>query len=72
MYRRNNRRLLSISLLLAVSLFTTGAQSVSTSPANAIIPSGPRADLLPEVRMHRLHLMRPDLIPYPIDYEVVC
>jgi hypothetical protein len=23
-------------------------------------------------RLRRLHLVRPDLIPYPIDYEIVC
>jgi hypothetical protein len=25
-----------------------------------------------EVRLRRLHLVRPDLIPYPLDIEVVC
>jgi hypothetical protein len=30
------------------------------------------ADLPPEVRLRRLHLVRPDLIPYPIDIEVYC
>ena len=28
--------------------------------------------LLPEVRLRKLHLVRPDLIPYPICYEVCC
>lgn len=27
---------------------------------------------LPEVRLRKLHLVRPDLIPYPIAYEVYC
>ena len=33
-----------------------------------------RLDLLrpPEVRLRKLHLVRPDLIPYPIMYDVVC
>jgi hypothetical protein len=26
----------------------------------------------PEVRLRKLHLVRPDLIPYPIFYEVYC
>jgi hypothetical protein len=30
------------------------------------------ADLPPLVRLRRLHLVRPDLIPYPLDIEVVC
>jgi hypothetical protein len=25
-----------------------------------------------QVRLRRLHLVRPDLIPYPIEVEVVC
>jgi hypothetical protein len=28
--------------------------------------------LAPEVRLRKLHLVRPDLIPYPIAYEVYC
>jgi hypothetical protein len=26
----------------------------------------------PEVRLRKLHLVRPDLIPYPIAYEIYC
>ncbi len=26
----------------------------------------------PEVRLRKLHLVRPDLIPYPLAYEVYC
>jgi len=25
-----------------------------------------------EVRLRKLHLVRPDLIPYPLDMEIVC
>jgi hypothetical protein len=32
----------------------------------------PVAGLYPEVRLRKLHLVRPDLIPYPIAYEVCC
>jgi hypothetical protein len=28
--------------------------------------------VLPEVRMRKLHLVRPDLIPYPMAYEILC
>src|SRR5688572_29713235 len=38
--------------------------------------SAPAPDALtripPEVRLRKLHLVRPDLIPYPIAYEVYC
>jgi hypothetical protein len=30
------------------------------------------AGLYPEVRLRKLHLVRPDLIPYPILFEVCC
>ncbi len=32
----------------------------------------PMAGMYPEVRLRKLHLVRPDLIPYPIAYEVCC
>ncbi len=28
--------------------------------------------LMPEVRLRKIHLVRPDLIPYPISYEIDC
>ena len=32
----------------------------------------PTSQLPPEVRLRKLHLVRPDLIPYPIALEVYC
>jgi hypothetical protein len=32
----------------------------------------PTARLSPEVRLRKLHLVRPDLIPYPIQLDVYC
>jgi hypothetical protein len=26
----------------------------------------------PQVRLRKLHLVRPDLIPYPVEYDVYC
>ena len=34
------------------------------------IAAGPR--YYPEVRLRKLHLVRPDLIPYPISFAVYC
>ena len=47
------------------------------SPALPPQPAGstgetPTAGMYPEVRLRKLHLVRPDLIPYPIAYEVNC
>lgn len=30
------------------------------------------ASLRPEVRLRKLHLVRPDLIPYPLQYDIIC
>lgn len=69
-------------LPLAASLLLTGLfLTASPAPSNpiAVQPSpsrdtSARLDPLrpPEVRLRKLHLVRPDLIPYPIEYEVVC
>jgi hypothetical protein len=39
-----------------------------------VLPSGesPSARFITEVRLRRLHLARPDLIPYPIETEIYC
>ena len=34
--------------------------------------TGEQAITRSEVRLRKLHLVRPDLIPYPIAYEVCC
>ena len=50
---------------------------VSASPRTEVpdrSPPGesPAARINPEVRLRKLHLVRPDLIPYPLAYEVYC
>ena len=48
--------------------------SVSSLPTRQ--PSPPLAYsailVMPEVRLRKLHLVRPDLIPYPVAYDIVC
>ena len=59
-------------------LFTAVAVLPSSSPVagpidrinSALLQEHVR--LTPEVRLRKLHLVRPDLIPYPIAYEVCC
>jgi hypothetical protein len=67
---RLSRRL----LLLAV-----GGLAFVAAPARSTVPSlAPSSDdsavagIRPETRLRKLHLVRPDLIPYPIAYEVYC
>jgi len=57
-----------IALVCFASLFA----SPSTSYQAAASADGLIASNYPEVRLRKLHLVRPDLIPYPIAYEVIC
>jgi hypothetical protein len=41
-------------------------------PSDAASVAGEEATVRSEVRLRKLHLVRPDLIPYPIAYEVCC
>ncbi|HTW93638.1 MAG TPA: hypothetical protein VMD30_02515 [Tepidisphaeraceae bacterium] len=75
-----------IALLVVVafcgsSFFThssTVARPVSADASQAAVAGGQRktvADMsyfLPPLRLRKLHLVRPDLIPFPLDVEVVC
>jgi hypothetical protein len=62
------RRFISLALLACAIVSSTGLQSDEIKPAaNTQIASS-----LIQVHIRRLHLVRPDLIPYPIAYEVVC
>ena len=58
-------------LLVLSSLALTPALA---QPIPRQLPKGetPVTGMYPEVRLRKLHLVRPDLIPYPIAFEVVC
>jgi hypothetical protein len=57
--------IVTVSLLVCVS-----ASAPPATPAAANPPA--LARYLPEVRLRKVHLVRPDLIDYPIYYEVLC
>jgi hypothetical protein len=57
-------------LLVLAAIFT--ATSPADQPAPAGLPDDAFASSFKEVRIRKLHLVRPDLIPYPLAYEVVC
>jgi hypothetical protein len=74
-------------LLLTVGLMGLTAPADQPVPPAALSPdeavagapgaAGPGANeavagIRPEGRLRKLHLVRPDLIPYPIAYEVYC
>ena len=67
-------RLLTRAVAVA-TLATAGmippAHSAARTPAALSAPEGVEASRY-EVRLRKLHLVRPDLIPYPIHYDVYC
>ena len=67
-------RIVVRGLALSVVLATCAAIQPVTSAPTGALPAGQSATSrhTPEVRLRKLHLVRPDLIPYPVYYEVYC
>ena len=63
------RRLLAAIALLSPICSSTGANA-PTPPDEAGLSR--LTAVRPEVRLRKLHLVRPDLIPYPIASEIYC
>jgi hypothetical protein len=65
---RLSMRLMFLALLLCLS--TSSARPAPVADFHQ--PGASQSVAMHEVRLRKLHLVRPDLIPYPLDYEVVC
>jgi len=65
------RRFARVALLIALAWSATPIPHPTTATPDAKADDA-LASLRPEVRLRKLHLVRPDLIPYPIAYEVCC
>jgi hypothetical protein len=69
LFSRNITRMAAVALLLLL---------VGSSPSapRSAAPIGPAVAvssyLFPEARLRKVHLVRPDLLPYPISYAVYC
>lgn len=61
-----------VTCLICVLMLCCSTSGVSRHAANPAGLISATKDAPLEVRMRRLHLARPDLIPYPLDIEVVC
>jgi hypothetical protein len=61
------RRAARLTLLVVVCLL-----GLATAPQPGDVAPAGETPLAAEVRLRKLHLVRPDLIPYPIAYEVCC
>ena len=66
----------AVARLVTRSIVLVGLLSASITPpvqsSDAALPAGEQPVVRAEVRLRKLHLVRPDLIPYPIAYEVCC
>ena len=65
-------RLVTRSIVAACLLTAGGATPAPHRDSVDFNPTGEQAVTRSEVRLRKLHLVRPDLIPYPIAYEVCC
>ena len=65
------RPIARVALLIALAWSATPTPT-STTDATSATADDALTSLRPEVRLRKLHLVRPDLIPYPIAYEVCC
>jgi hypothetical protein len=67
------RRLVSSGLILCAMAGSSGLRANDLPVTVQRAQSAARLAYRPmEVRLRRLHLVRPDLIPYPIAYEIIC
>ena len=73
-----SRIVASCAILLSVGMIppaSSAGMSGSEAPVAATSDAkigGEGAEAKIEVRLRKLHLVRPDLIPYPIHYDVYC
>jgi len=58
---------LALLALVVAPVSPTRPAAAATADQPAMVSALP-----PEVRIRKLHLVRPDLIPYPIAMEVYC
>jgi len=59
-------------IVAAAALVGSAADRAPSLQPGPSIGEDPAARMGPEVRLRKLHLVRPDLIPYPLSYEIYC
>jgi hypothetical protein len=63
-------RAVAVAMLVTAGMIPP-AHSAARTPTDLSAPGDAQASRY-EVRLRKLHLVRPDLIPYPIHYDVYC
>ena len=66
------RRAFAAARVLVPSVFLMALLAPSHVPADKVVAPKGETPIAAEVRLRKLHLVRPDLIPYPIAFEVYC
>jgi hypothetical protein len=61
-----------VGRVVIAAALAAGAVTPPPSASSDAAGQDPQATIRTEVRLRKLHLVRPDLIPYPIAYEVCC
>ena len=72
--RRLSRLILCSARFSFAALLLAGVSAAAPQPP-VVPPAGPQfKDTVTyhEVRLRKLHLVRPDLIPYPVAYDIYC
>ncbi|MDP9173879.1 MAG: hypothetical protein M3O30_08440 [Planctomycetota bacterium] len=64
------RRIASSALIVCAAAMFNGDNRQEKVPRASLLAQTYSRPI--EVRLRRLHLVRPDLIFYPIDYQIVC
>ena len=70
--RIGTTRLALAALLLTAGGSLPGGPVAPAAAAREAVPAQEITSLRPEVRLRKLHLVRPDLIQYPLAYDVIC
>jgi hypothetical protein len=55
-----------------LALPASGSTATAATLSSTGAPTTLNSDSSPQVYLRRLHLVRPDLIPYPIAVEIFC
>ena len=61
-------------ILMALSLCASSGEAATPADLDtfAATPAASVVDITAETKMRKLHLVRPDLIPIPLTYNVYC
>jgi hypothetical protein len=71
--KSTRRRAVAAARVFLPVLVVLAFVAPSRVPAdNVVAPKGETPTARSETRLRKLHLVRPDLIPYPIAFEVYC